>query len=412
MPDREIDFLIVGGGIAGASCAETLREEGADGSIAVVGREADPPYHRPPLSKGYLRGEEVREDALLRPDGWWKEQAIELLVRTSVMKLDPGERTARLSTKEEVRFGRALLATGANVRRLRVDGSDLGGIHYLRAFANSDGIRADADAAERVVVVGGSYIACEVAATLAARGSRCTMVMQEDVTLERSFGAEIGGFFQGVLEERGVDVLGGDELERLEGDGERVGKVVTAGGHELDAECVVIGAGVMPDVMLARSARLELGESGGIACSSGLETSTEGIFAAGDVAEYDSPLVGRPVRIEHWDVAREHGRTAARNMLEHDIPHEAVPYFWSDLADWASLEYVSVGGPPPGEPVLRGSLEDGAFSAFWLAEDGRLADALVVGRPGELEEARRMIAERTSPDREALADAGVELSSA
>jgi 3-phenylpropionate/trans-cinnamate dioxygenase ferredoxin reductase subunit len=412
MAAREIDFLIVGGGVAAASCAETLREEGAEGSIAVVGREADPPYDRPPLSKGYLRGEEGREDALLRPDGWWKEQDVELLVRTSVMKLDSGERTARLSTKEEVRFGRALLATGANVRRLRVDGSDLDGIHYLRAFGNSDAIRADADAAGRVVVIGGSYIACEVAATLTARGNRCTMVMQEDVTLERAFGAEIGRFFQGVLDEHGVEVLGGDELQRFEGDGERVGRVVTAAGRELEADCVVIGAGVMPDVMLARGAKLELGGSGGIACSSGLETSTEGIFAAGDVAEHDSSLLGRPVRIEHWDVAREHGRTAARNMLGCDVAHEAVPYFWSDLADWASLEYVSVGGPPPGEPVLRGSLEDGAFSAFWLAEDGRLAGALVVGRPGELEEARRMIAGRSSPDRAALADAGAELSPA
>ncbi|HEV2771718.1 MAG TPA: FAD-dependent oxidoreductase [Thermoleophilaceae bacterium] len=128
-----------------------------------------------------------------------------------------------------------------------------------------------------------------------------------------------------MLEEHGVDVLGGDELDRLEGDGERVGKVVTAGGHELDTECVVIGAGVVPDVLLARSARLELGESGGVACSSGLETSTEGIFAAGDVAEYDSMLLGRPVRIEHWDVAREHVRTAARNMLGRDVAHEAVP---------------------------------------------------------------------------------------
>ena len=412
MAAREIDFLIVGGGIAGASCAATLREEGADGSLVVVGREPDSPYDRPPLSKGYLRGEQVREDLLLRPDGWWKEQDIELLVRTSVMKLDSGERMARLSTKEEVRFGRALLATGANVRRVRVEGSDLGGIHYMRAFANSDGLRADADAAERVVVVGGSYIACEVAATLAAGGTRCTMVMQEEVALERSFGAGIGSFFQEVLEQHGVDVLGGDELDRLEGDGERVGKVVTAAGHKLDAECVVIGAGVIPDVMLARSAKLELGESGGIACSTGLETSTEGIFAAGDVAEYDSPLLGRPVRIEHSDVAREQGRTAARNMLGRDVAHEAVPYFWSDLADWASLEYVGVGGPPPGEPVLRGSLEDGSFSAFWLAGNGRLAAALVVGRSGELEEARQMIAERTSPDCEALADAGAELSSA
>jgi 3-phenylpropionate/trans-cinnamate dioxygenase ferredoxin reductase component len=396
LANREIDFLIVGGGIAAASCAETLHAEGADGSILVVGREADPPYDRPPLSKGYLRGDEGRETALVRPEGWWEDRGIELLTRTSAMKLDPEERTVRLSTKEDVGFGKLLLATGANVRRLRIDGGDLEGIHYLRAFGNSDAIRADADGAERVLVVGGSYIGCEVAATLGSRGNRCTMVMQEGVPLERAFGPEIGRYFQSALEDGGVEVIGGDELERLEGDGDRVARAVTAGGREIDCECVVIGAGVMPDVMLARAAKLELGETGGVRCTARLETSAEGVYAAGDVCEYDSPLHGRPVRIEHWDVAREHGRTAALNMLGRKIDHTAVPYFWSDLAQWASLEYVS-GGDAAGDPVVRGSLEDGAFTAFWLAEDGRLACALVVGRPGELDEARRMIAERRAP---------------
>ena len=410
MAERKVDFLIIGGGIAAASCAETLRAEGADGSILVVGREPDPPYHRPPLSKGYLRGEEGRSELLIHPDGWWVDQDIELLTRTSVMKLDPGERTARLSTKEDVRFERALLATGANVRRLRIDGADLDGIHYLRAVGNSDAIRADADAAERVVVVGGSYIACEVAATLTARGDDCTMVMQEGTTLERSFGSEVGRFFQRVLEEHGVSVLTGDELERLEGDGERVARAVTAAGRELECDSVVIGAGVTPDVMLARQARLEIGESGGIMCSSALETSAEAIFAAGDAAEYDSPLHGRRVRIEHWEVARDQGATAARNMLGRRVAHQSVPYFWSDLADWASLEYVSGRGRAAGDPVVRGSLEDGAFSAFWLAEDGRLSAALSVGRSGDIEEAQRLIAEQASADRDALANAERDIS--
>jgi 3-phenylpropionate/trans-cinnamate dioxygenase ferredoxin reductase subunit len=326
------------------------------------------------------------------------------------MKLDPGARTARLSTKEDVSFGRALLATGANVRRLRVDGADLEGIHYLRALGNSDAIRADADEAERVVVVGGSYIACEVAATLAARGTPCTVLMQEEATLERSFGVELGRFFQGVLEEHGVTVLGGDELERLEGDGERVGRVVTAGGHTLECDAVVVGAGVMPDVMLARQAKLELGERGGVRCSAGLETSAEGIFAAGDVAEYDSPLHGERVRIEHWEAAREQGVTAGRNMVGRGVAHESVPYFWSDLADWASLEYVSAGGHG-GEPIVRGSFADGAFTALWVDDEGRLNAALAVGRSGEIEEARRLIAERSAPARDALTDPSTDLAS-
>ncbi len=411
MAERQVDHLIVGGGVAAASCAETLRAEGADGSILVVGREPEPPYRRPPLSKGYLRGEEGRDRLLIKPEGWWEQQDVELLTRTSVMKLDPSERTARLSTKEDVSFGSALLATGANVRRLRVEGADLEGIHYLRALGNSDAIRADADEAERVVLVGGSYIACEVAATLAARGARCALVMQEEVTLERSLGADVGGFFQRVLEDHGVEVVCGDELARLEGDGERVRRVVTAGGRELPCDAVVIGAGVMPDVMLARQAKLELGETGGILCSSELETSAAEVFAAGDAAEFASPLHGERVRIEHWDVAREQGATAARNMLGRAEEHVAVPYFWADLADWVSLEYVSAGGAASGEPVVRGSLDGGAFSAFWLAGDGRLAGALAVGRPGEIEEARRMIAERLRPEPSALSDPDSDLAS-
>src|SRR4051812_28374258 len=252
MADRDTDILLIGGGVASATAAAVLREEGFDGSILLVGRELDPPYHRPPASKGYLHGRESKADALVHPDGWWDEQRVELKTRTSVMALDPKERTAALQSKETVAFGVALIATGANVRRLRVDGAQLDGIHYLRALGNADAIRAAADEAERVVLVGGSYIACEVAATLTARGRRCTMVMLEDAPLSTHFGAAAGVFFAGVLRERGVELVTGDGLERLEGDGERVSRVVTASGAELPADMVVMGTGAMPDVMLAR----------------------------------------------------------------------------------------------------------------------------------------------------------------
>jgi len=403
---REIEHLLIGGGLGGAACAAALREEGAEGSILLVGRELDPPYHRPPLSKGYLQGREDRESALFRPDEWWAEQEIELLTRTSVMKLDAGERVARLSSKEEVRFSTALLATGANVRRVRVDGGDLDGIHYLRAFGNADAIRADAEQASRVVLVGGSYIGCEVAASLvAAFGCECSILMREPVCFEPHFGAEVGGYFQGVLEAHGVSVHGDDELERFEGEDGRVGRVVTKGGLELDCDCVVIGVGVMPDVMLARAAGLELGESGGVKCSSRLETSAPGIYAAGDVCEYESATDGRLQRFEHWDVAAEHGRTVALNMLGRDVPHETVPYFFSDLADWASMEYVGRGS---GAPCIRGSLEDGSFTAFYL-DDGKVTAALTVGRSEDLEHARRFIREGTKLDGATLVDLDVDL---
>jgi 3-phenylpropionate/trans-cinnamate dioxygenase ferredoxin reductase component len=405
---RKVDHLLIGGGLAAGNCARWLREGGGEGSILLVGREPDPPYNRPPLSKSYLQGKESREDALFRPDGWWDEQNIELLSRTSVMKLDTAERVATLSTKEEIEFDKALLATGANVKRLRVGGCDLDGIHYLRALGNSDAIRAEAEGRKRAVLIGGSYIGCEVAASLtAAHGVNCTVLMMEGVTFEPFFGEKVGRFFQDVLEEHGVTVHGGQELERFEGDGERVTKVVTKGGLELECDFVVVGIGVTPDVTLARAAGLELGEAGGVRCSAGLETSVPGIYAAGDICEYDSPIHGGPMRIEHWDVAFNQGKTAALNMLDRGVEHDVVPYFFSDLADWVSMEYV---GPGSGDPVVRGSMEQREFTVFYI-DDGRVTAALTVGRSDDLEHARRFIAEHTELDPARLEDLETDLGS-
>ena len=405
MAARSVDYLLIGGGLAAANCARWLREEGADGSILLVGREPDPPYNRPPLSKTYMRKKETRDEVLFRPDEWWQEQNIELLTRTSVTKVDTAERVAELSTREEVRFGQALLATGSNVRRLRADGSDLDGIHYLRTFANSDAIQADAENSERVVLIGGSYIGTEVAASLTSLGNQCSIVMLEDVTLERQFGKEIGGFFQRVLEEHGVTIHGGDELERFEGD-DRVQRVVTKAGLELDADMVVIGAGVTPDLTLAKGAGLEIGEAGGVRVSSRLEASAPDVYAAGDIAEYDSVVHGKALRIEHWDVAFNQGKTAALNMLGRNVNHEAIPYFFSDLADWSSMEYV---GPGSGRTVIRGSMDDGEFTAFYLDDSGVVTAALTVGRSDDLEQAQRFMREKVAPDEAKLADASSDL---
>jgi 3-phenylpropionate/trans-cinnamate dioxygenase ferredoxin reductase subunit len=408
VPARSVDFLLIGGGLASGNCARWLREEGADGSILLVGREFDPPYNRPPLSKGFLQGKESKEDALFRPDEWWDEQRIEVLSRTSVMKLDANAKIATLSNKEEIQFGSALLATGSNVRRLRVDGCDLDGIHYLRALGNSEAIKAEADEHGRAVLIGGSYIGCEVAASLtAAHGVDCEIVMMEDVTFEPLFGKEVGGFFHGVLEEHGIKIHGGEELDRFEGDGERVTKVVTKSGLEIDCDFVVVGIGVTPDVTLAKAAGLEIGEQGGVKCNAHLGSSAPNIYAAGDICEYDSPVHGRPMRIEHWDVAFNQGKTAAFNMLGRGLEHTVVPYFFSDLADWSSMEYV---GPGSGETVIRGSLDDGEFIAFYL-DDGLVRAALSVGRSDDLDDARRFISEKTKVDEAALSDLDTDLAS-
>jgi 3-phenylpropionate/trans-cinnamate dioxygenase ferredoxin reductase component len=388
MPERHVEYLLIGGGLAAGNCARWLREEGADGSILLVGREPDLPYNRPPCSKGYLQGTESREDVLFRPPEWYEEQRVEALTRVSVLKLSLSERRAELSNRDAVSFDKALLATGANVRRLSVPGCELAGIHYLRTLGNSDTIRDDASG-KRVVLIGGSYIACEVAASLTERGSSCALVMLEPVALSGHFGEQAGQFFQSRLEEHGIEVHGEDSLEGFEGADGRVTKVITKRGLTLDADTVVIGAGVTPDVTLARTAGLSLGESGGVLAGAGLETEVSGVFVAGDIAEYESTIHGRSLRVEHWDVAFNHGKTAALNMLGRNQPHDVVPYFFSDLSDWASLEYV---GPATewDQEIVRGSIEEGEFSVFYL-EAGRVAAALSVGRSDDLEHARRLI---------------------
>ncbi len=407
MADRRADFLLVGGGLASANCAAELRKRGAEGSILLVGREPEPPYERPPLSKEYLRGEAGREDAYVNPSSWYEENGVELLTGTNVMSLDPEARTAKLQGGVEVEFGQALLATGAMVNILRVEGAENEGIHYLRAYGNSDAIRADAEAAEHVVLIGGSYIGCEVAASLTAKGTKCTILMMEDVALSRTFGESAGRWFQDVLESKGVTIHGGEELGAFEGDG-RVKAVVTKSGLAVECDAVVVGAGVRPDAMLAQRAGLEVED--GILCDSKLQSSALGIYAAGDCCSYDSVVHGRRLRIEHWDVAMQQGMHAARNMLGEESDYEVVPYFFSDLADWASMEYV---GPAYewDEEIWRGDRDSGEFS-LWYLKDGRVAGALSVERSEDLAEARRLLADKVdvSAVRDRIADPDSDLS--
>ena len=408
MADREVDFLLVGGGMAGASCASELRKQGAEGSILLVGREPEPPYERPPLSKEYLRGEAPRADAYVNEPSWYEENSVELLTGKNVMSLDPEAKTAKLQGGAEVAFGQALLATGANVNILRLEGAENEGIHYLRAYGNADAIREDAEAAGRVVLVGGSYIAAEVAASLAEEGTACTMVAAEEVALSRTFGTDAGRFFQEGLEEHGVTFVGGESVSAFEGDG-RVSTVLTESGRGFECDMVVVGAGVKPDVMLAQRAGLQVGD--GILCDSKLRTSAAGIYAAGDVCNYESVVHGRRIRVEHWDVAMQQGMHAARNMLGADADYDVVPYFFSDLADWAGLEYVGPAAEWDRE-IWRGSRADGEFSV-WYLQGGKVAGCLSVGRSEDLAEARRLLAEGVdvAGAEERIADPGADLSS-
>jgi 3-phenylpropionate/trans-cinnamate dioxygenase ferredoxin reductase subunit len=388
MADRHVDHLLIGGGIASATCAQTLRAEGATGSILLVARELDPPYHRPPITKGYLGGRETKDDTLIElPDD------VEVLTRTSVMALDPAAKTVTLSTKETISYDTALLATGAMVRRLQIDGVHLDGIHYLRALGNADSLIEDAETVQRVVCVGGSYIGCESAATLTTLGKRVTVVLLEEEPMERAFGLQVGRWVREVLTSHGIDVVGNVEVERFEGEGDRVQRVVLAGGRTLDAELIVAGVGVTPDVMLARKAGLEIGERGGVRADARLRAhGAEGFYVAGDIAEYDSVAHGGAViRVEHEEHAASQGRTVARNMLGAEAEHTDVPYFFSDLADWASFEYV---GPALtwDDEVVEGDMTSGAFTVFYL-RDGIVVAMLSAGGHGDIERGKALVAQ-------------------
>ena len=338
MSGRSADFLLIGGGLASANCASELRKRGADGSILLVGREPEPPYERPPLSKEYLRGEASREDAYVNPVSWYEENDVELLSGVNVMSIDPEARTAKLQGGEEVAFGKALLGTGSMVNILRVEGAENEGIHYLRAFGNSDAIRADAEAAEHVVLIGGSYIGTEVAASLTAKGVKCTIVMMEDIVLSRTFGEEAGRWFQETIEGHGVT-----DPRRRGARGLRGRRPGAGGGDEerparSSATRSSSAPGSVPTRCWPQRAGLEV--DNGIICDSKLADLARGRLRGRRLLLLRQRRPRRRIRVEHWDVAMQQGMHAAKNMLGDDADYDVVPYFFSDLADWASLEYV------------------------------------------------------------------------
>lgn len=379
---RKVEHLLIGGGIASAYAAQELAEKGAT-SILLVGRELDPPYERPPATKSYLRGDSSKEDAFVDiPD------AVELMTKVSVMSLDTEAKVVKLSNKEEIEYEHALLATGAIIRRFPFEGAQLDGIHFIRTLPNSDDLRDDLGKTERVAIIGGSFIGVEVAASLTELGKKVTIVMLESEPMANVLGEGAGGWVRGLLEAHGVEVLGGASLKELKGE-ERVESVELEDGRSIEASVVVMGTGVKPDTMLATKAGLQLGPSGGVAADKKLKSSAPDVYVAGDVAEFDSVVHGKVRRIEHYEVAAAQGRTAARNMLGADETFDTVPYFWSDIADWATIEYVGAADEWD-EEKFSGSYEDNNFSVRYHNE-GRLVAVLSVGGHADLDAAGKEI---------------------
>jgi 3-phenylpropionate/trans-cinnamate dioxygenase ferredoxin reductase subunit len=386
--DLNVDMLLIGGGVATVAAAAELRNSGFDGSIALVTRELDPPYHRPAVTKELLGPKAEAHDPAVQPPDWWEANDIQLLTRSAVASLDTNAHTATLATKRALHYQKALVATGAGVRRLSIEGAALEGIHYLRAPGNAHKLRAEARKAQRAVLVGGSFIAVEVAASLTSIGVHCTMVMPERAPLETAFGPTVADHVSTMLRERGITLVCGQQVVEFTGEG-RVSGVRTDTGEHLPADLVVVGIGAIPDAKLGAGAGLDIGATGGIACDETLRTSAEDVYAAGDVCEYYSLVHQRRIRVEHERHAEAQGVTAARNMLGLSTPHVEVPYFWTDLADWARFEYVGPAVEWDGERII-GSLRSGKFTVWYLLGE-RVVAALTSGRPEDLDHARELI---------------------
>jgi len=346
-------LVIVGASLTGAKAAETLRAEGFDGRLVLIGAEAQRPYERPSLSKAYLQGKRDNRP-YVHDEGFYAEHAIELRTGTEVEAIDPRAATVTVAGGETIAYDRVLIATGAEPRRL-----DVPGVLTLRTVEDSDALRERLVEDARVVVIGAGWIGCEVAASARARGCEVTLIERDELPLERILGPQLGAFYRDVHVGHGVQFVGGATTATVAANGVRL-----ADGRHFAADVVVAGIGVQPRVALAQAAGLDV--DNGILTDAHLRTSAPNVYAAGDVANALHPFYGTRVRVEHWDNAMHQGPAAARNMLGHDAPYDRIPYFFSDQYD-VGMEYS---GHPHDwdEVVFRGDVGAREFVAYWIKD--------------------------------------------
>ncbi|MFP8905576.1 NAD(P)/FAD-dependent oxidoreductase [Streptomyces atacamensis] len=414
MVDAHRTFVIVGGGLAGAKAAETLRADGFTGRVILVGDERDHPYERPPLSKGYLAGTAERDSAFVHEPAWYAGAAVELHLGQPAVRLDRGARTVELGDGTRIHYDKLLLATGAEPRRLNVPGTELAGVHHLRRLAHADRLRGTLAGLGRdnghLVVAGAGWIGLEVAAVARSWGAEVTVIEPNPTPLHSVLGPELGAVLADLHREHGVRLYFGTSLTEIVGQDSQVLAVRTGDGEEHPAHAVLAAVGAAPRVSLARAAGLELaGEPvGGIAVDASLRTSDPDIHAAGDVAALHHPLFGTRLRVEHWANALNGGPAAARAMLGQEVSYDRVPYFFSDQYG-TSMEYS--GWAPPGsydQVVVRGDLGKREFTAFWLGE-GRVLAGLGMNAEGVTGPVQRLVRSGRETDPEKLADPSVPL---
>ncbi|MEV6775747.1 NAD(P)/FAD-dependent oxidoreductase [Streptomyces syringium] len=417
MVDAHQTFVIVGGGLAGAKAAETLRSEGFTGRVILICDERDHPYERPPLSKGYLIGKDERESVFVHEPGWYAQADIELHLGLPAVHLDREAKSVRLGDGTRIHYDRLLLATGAEPRRLDIPGTGLAGVHHLRRLAHAELLRGVLASLGRdnghLVIAGAGWIGLEVAAAARSYGAEVTVVESEPTPLHTVLGPELGQLFTDLHAEHGVRFHFGARLTEIAGHDGMVLAARTDDGEEHPAHDVLAAIGAAPRTALAEAAGLALvdrADGGGIAVDASLRTSDPDIFAAGDVAAAEHPWLGTRLRVEHWANALHEGPAAARAMLGQEVSYDRVPYFFSDQYD-VGLEYS--GYAPPGsydQVVCRGDVGKREFIAFWLAE-GRLLAGMNVNVWDVTDTVQKLIRSGARLDPNALADPGIPLES-
>ncbi|HZR50020.1 MAG TPA: FAD-dependent oxidoreductase [Streptosporangiaceae bacterium] len=364
-------FVIAGAGLAGAKAAETLRAEGFDGPVVLIGNENERPYERPPLSKDYLMGKAERDSIYVHPQDWYPEHDVDLRLGSAVTGIDAERHEITLADGSRLGYAKLLLATGSSPRRLQVPGAGLHGVHYLRTAGDSDSIKQAFGEAERVVVIGAGWIGLEAAAAARAAGAEVAVVEMAELPLLRVLGREVAEVYAGLHRDNGVDLRMGVQVDDITGAGDRVSGVRLADGSHIPADAVIVGVGITPNTQLAEAAGLEI--SDGIATGASLRTSDPDIYAAGDVACAYHPLLKSSIRVEHWANALNQPQTAAKAMLGQDATYDLLPYFYTDQYD-LGMEYsgyVAPGGYD--EVVFRGDKQRREFIAFWLHQGRVLA---------------------------------------
>jgi 3-phenylpropionate/trans-cinnamate dioxygenase ferredoxin reductase component len=358
-------YVIAGAGLAGAKAAETLRSEGFNGPVVLIGDESERPYERPPLSKDYLQGKAERETIYVHPEAWYADNGVELRLGSPVTGIDRAAHEVTLGDGSRVGYAKLLLATGSAPRRLTVPGAEAEGVLYLRQAGDSDQIKTAFQTAARVAVIGAGWIGLEAAAAARTAGAEVTICEAAELPLLRVLGPEVAPVFADLHRQHGADLRFGVQVEEISVAGGRASGVRLADGSQVEADVVIVGVGIIPNSQLAEAAGLETGN--GVTVDASLKSSDPDIFAAGDVASAFHPLLGRHIRVEHWANALNQPQAAARAMLGQDVAYDRVPYFYTDQYD-LGMEYA--GYVEPGgydQVVFRGDKDKREFVAFWLS---------------------------------------------